>query len=67
MSQTLRQLRSDIADHLEDIRAMFKDEVRITVLIRNLEREDADVIVTDDEARAIIKCVKELDKKPRVG
>ena len=59
-SESLRNLRSLLADHLDDIRALFRDEVKITLIIRNTTHADRDVVLGDDDPASAMATIKAL-------
>ena len=63
MSHQLRNLQANIADSLEDIRALFKGEPKITLIIRNPDVEDGDVILSDDDFEKAIAAIRHLQAK----
>jgi len=44
---------ADCAEKLDEIKTHFRDRVAVTLLVRNLDRPHADMIVTDDDEEAI--------------
>jgi hypothetical protein len=63
MRTSLSRLRVDIADSLEDIRALFKTKTKITLIVRSPSLEDADVIISDDDFELAIQAVRQLQGK----
>lgn len=53
-------LRRPIAEHLAQISEMFKPGVRLTLVARNPNYDNADLIVTEDEGLEILKTVERL-------
>ena len=51
----------EITDHLEDIRAMFRDQVHITIIVRNevSVMGSRDVLVTDDDPEVAITAIRQ--------
>ena len=47
-------LHVELALHLDMVRTYFKDEVRLTLLVRNPEHEKRDVIITDDNEEELL-------------
>jgi hypothetical protein len=60
----LRKLRADIAEHLEEIAALFTQRPKITIVIRTGWLNDGDVVLTDDEADLAIEALRKLEKNP---
>lgn len=63
MSKTedsLRHLRIMLADHLDAIRRLFRDEIKITLIIRNTQYADRDVVMGDDAPDEVIQAMSKL-------
>jgi hypothetical protein len=56
----LLNLREHIADHLEAIRKMFKGNVKITLLVRNIINKKAHVELSDDDLETVVETMREL-------
>lgn len=55
---TLDELRDEVAGHMDEIVALFKPGVKITVVVRTPGFPDRDMLMTDDdlaEVRAMIE------------
>jgi hypothetical protein len=63
MSQQLRNLQANIADSLEDIRELFLGDPKITLIVRNPNVEDGDVILSDDDFELAIAAIRHLQAK----
>jgi hypothetical protein len=57
------ELHAEIANHCGEIADLFKPGVRITILVRNPNLEDADVLVTDDSIDSAIAALGKLKEK----
>jgi hypothetical protein len=62
MSAVLDKLHADIAEHLESIKAMFKDGAKITLIVRNPNLKDGDVLLTDDVVNEAVKALRKLSR-----
>lgn len=63
MSSVLRNLHANIADSLEDIRRLFVNP-KITLIVRNPDVSDGDVILTDDDFEKAIEAIRHLQANP---
>lgn len=59
----LRNLQEDICFHLEGIAKLFKNP-KITIVIRNDELADGDVVLSDDDFDKAIAAIRHLQEKP---
>ena len=57
---TLSQVHAEIADHCGQIYELFKPGAKVTILVRNHELNDADVLVTDDDIDAVVAALLRL-------
>jgi len=64
MSKKLAQLHEAIAEQLEIVRLLFKGEAKITIIVRNPDVEDGDVILSDDDFESAIAAIRHLQAKP---
>ena len=46
-------LHQTCADILEEVRTLFTDNVKLTLIVRNIDAPSRDVIVTDDDEAEI--------------
>lgn len=63
MSEALKQLHSEICAHLEEIVLLFKSRPKITLMIRNPELDDGDVLISDDDADLAIEAIRRLEHR----
>ena len=61
--ESLQQLRRMLAHHLDGVRLLFRDEIRITLIIRNTAHADRDVVIGDDDPTKALSCVQALVNK----
>jgi len=68
MSDSLVKLQNDVADHLEQIAALFVQRPKITIVIRTPwleEGKDGGVVLSDDDFDAAIAEINRLrNRKP---
>lgn len=57
----LRDLQAQIAAHLDDIGKLFKNP-KITLVVRNSDVADADVVLSDDDLELAIKAIRHLQE-----
>jgi hypothetical protein len=62
MGAVLDNLHAEIAEHLDSIKSMFKDGAKVTLIVRNPNIKDADVLVTDDAPKEIVAALRRLSK-----
>jgi hypothetical protein len=65
MRDKLQQLHFDISQHLNEIAALFKDEVglKITLIVRTPELADGGVLISNDDPDAAIAEIIRLRAK----
>lgn len=67
MSDTQRQLRSKIADHLATIETYFTVPVEITIVVRMPSLQDGGVLVTSEKVLDVAMAeIQRLSKKETV-
>lgn len=59
----LRDLQESIAYHLDEIGRLFK-RPKITLVVRNDELADGDVVLSDDDLDKAISAIRHLQEKP---
>ncbi len=59
----LRELQEQIAYHLEEIARLFKSP-KITIVVRNDELADGDVVLSDDDLDKAIAAIHRLQENP---
>jgi hypothetical protein len=59
-------LRERISNHLEEIRKMFKGDVKITLLVRNVNNKNAHVELSDDNLEMVVEAMRELREEKDV-
>lgn len=65
--EALNELSLMIEDFVNQLTELLEDKIKVTVLIRNCELTDSDVLYTSDETREIITAVQNLqDRGERV-
>jgi hypothetical protein len=63
----LQQLHYDISEDLERIAKRFKGRPKITLIVRNPELADGDVLISDDDFEQAIAAIRRLkDREPVV-
>ena len=59
---------AEIVDHCAEIAELFKPGAKVTVLVRNPGRGQftysADMLVSDDDSKEVIKSIRYLEKRP---
>lgn len=60
MSDKIMRLREEISWHLDEIEKLFRDPVKLTVVIRNLRSPDRDVVMGNDEPADAMAAIKRL-------
>lgn len=63
MSERLLQLQLEIEAHLERIERLLPKTYTLTLLARNREMGDADILMTMDDLECVIAAIKQL--RPR--
>ncbi len=63
-AERLAAVQEDVAGYMDDITAMFKGGVKITVIVRTPDFPDADFMMTSDEIPELRKL---LDRRERAG
>jgi hypothetical protein len=66
ISEKLFAARHVIGSFMEDIREVFTEPVKMTLIIRATEHPDRDVLLTDDDLDAAIAVIAKLRTDPRV-
>lgn len=59
----LRQVHAEVAEHAGQVADLFKPGARVTILIRNPQLEDGDIVVSDDSMESVIAAVQRLKEK----
>jgi hypothetical protein len=61
---SLLDIYDRIAPHLAAIQDVFvKGEVKVTLIVRNTKRHDADVVLGDDDEALAAQCLAEMGKR----
>jgi hypothetical protein len=60
----VQQLGDDISVHLDHIRALYKDAVKITLIVRVPDTTERDTVLTDDDPKAAVKALEALWADP---
>lgn len=59
----LKSLHAEVANHCGEISDLFKRGAKVTVLVRNPDLEDGDMLVTDDQIDLVIAALGKLKEK----
>ena len=62
-SQALINVQQRMSDHMDGILRLFKSGAKITVIVRNPEHGDADVILGNDDLDDAIAAINHLKAK----
>ncbi len=54
VNQKLMDLHLAISAHLNEIKAMFKGPVKVTIIIRTSEEPEGNVVVTEDDLNTVV-------------
>lgn len=67
--ETLAALHLRLADALDGIKRLFKSPgaMKATLVIRNTELADADIVIGDDDADQVIACITEFKRRVEAG
>ena len=60
---TVGQVHAEVAEHCSQIARLFKAGARVTVLIRNPNLADGDMVVSDDETDLAVMALQRLKEK----
>ena len=56
-------MHDEISDHLDAIKALFKNP-KLTIVVRNPDLRDGDVIVTNDDLDLVIQAIEKNKARP---
>jgi hypothetical protein len=64
LSAKLAHARVEIADHLEGVRALFNEPVKLTIIVRNPAHPNGtrDLVLTDDTTEEAIAALRQLEE-----
>lgn len=62
----LQQLRSDISDRCVEIEDLFKVPVKVTVIVRDPENPNMEVVVTNDTFDGVRGAVNRAEARPEL-
>ena len=60
---TLAEVQIECERHLQALEPLFKPHCRLTLLMRNPESDDGDLIFTQDELAAVENAVRRLRER----
>lgn len=66
MEIEIKQLQEIVDQFFSQLKARFQPEIKITVLIRNLDAENSDCVFTDDEFRDSLVALKYLANREQL-
>lgn len=61
MADPLERVRDEVADHLEQIKSLFKPGAKISVFVRWPHLPDRDFILTDDDLNEVVEMIDRRD------
>jgi hypothetical protein len=60
---TRKHLHAELAEHCTLIADLFKPGAKVTLLVRNPQLADGDVLVSDDDMNLVIEAIRKLEGK----
>jgi hypothetical protein len=65
-AESLRVLRAELGWRLDDIRKLFRDDIKITLVIRNTAHDDRDVVMGDDDPESVCRTVRSIADRQHI-
>ena len=66
ISEATRQLHIELANYCGKIAALFKNP-KVTIIVRNPDLPDGDVMVGDDAPESVIAAIERLEQKSELS
>lgn len=66
MVMTLDEVKLRCIETMQDLEILFQPHCNLTLLVRDPELDDADLIVTKDDLGEVINAIEQLQKRERI-